>query len=120
MRRVKKELGFTLIEILIATAITAIVMIAGTAFIAKFARTSAAFAEGHELEESRGTVTGVLRSDFDGAGRNLTRPSAPGAGIVGGPPVVGISMPPCEFLVSGALAGTPLPRIVTRTAGLFG
>src|SRR5438105_2343843 len=80
MRRVKAENGFTLIEILIATAITAIVMIAGTAFIAKFARTSAAFAEGHELEESRGTVAGVLRSDFDGAGRNLTRPSAPGAG----------------------------------------
>jgi len=80
MRRVKKESGFTLIEILIATAITAIVMIAGTAFIAKFARTSAAFAEGHELEESRGTVAGVLRTDFDGAGRNLTRTSAPGAG----------------------------------------
>lgn len=80
MRRVKRENGFTLIEILIATAITAIVMIAGTAFIAKFARTSASFAEGHELEESRGTVAGILRSDFDGAGRNLTRPSAPGAG----------------------------------------
>ncbi len=31
MRRVKRENGFTLIEILIATAITAIVMIAGTA-----------------------------------------------------------------------------------------
>src|SRR5436853_2238735 len=80
MRRVKKELGFTLIEILIATAITAIVMIAGTAFIAKFVRTSAAFAEGHELEESRGTVAGILRSDFDGAGCNLTRSSPPGAG----------------------------------------
>src|SRR5437016_10840474 len=80
MRRVTRENGFTLIEILIATAITAIVMIAGTAFIAKFARTSAAFAEGHELEESRGTVAGILRSDFDGAGCNLTRPSAPGAG----------------------------------------
>src|SRR2546425_2487819 len=80
MRRVKRENGFTLIEILIATAITAIVMIAGTAFIAKFARTSAAFAEGHELEESRGTVAGVLHSDFDGAGRSLTRSSAPGAG----------------------------------------
>ncbi len=80
MRRVKKENGFTLIEILIATAITAIVMIAGTAFIAKFARTSASFAEDHELEESRGTLAGILRSDFDGAGRNLTRPSAPGAG----------------------------------------
>src|SRR5260221_950206 len=40
MRRVNRENGFTLIEILIATAITAIVMIAGTAFIAKFARTS--------------------------------------------------------------------------------
>jgi prepilin-type N-terminal cleavage/methylation domain-containing protein len=80
MRRVKRENGFTLIEILIATAITAIVMIAGTAFIAKFARTSASFAEDHELEESRGTLAGILRSDFDGAGRNLTRPSAPGAG----------------------------------------
>jgi prepilin-type N-terminal cleavage/methylation domain-containing protein len=80
MRRIKTQSGFTLIEILIATALTAIVMIAGTAFIAKFARTSASFAEGHELEESRGTVAGILRSDFDGAGRNLTRPSAPGAG----------------------------------------
>jgi prepilin-type N-terminal cleavage/methylation domain-containing protein len=80
MRRVNREQGFTLIEILIATAITAIVMIAGTAFIAKFARTSAAFAEGHELEESRGTVAGIFRSDFDGAGRNLTRSSPPGAG----------------------------------------
>ncbi len=80
MRRVTKENGFTLIEILIATAITAIVMVAATAFIAKFARTSAAFAEGHDLEEGRSTVAGILRSDFDGAGRNLTRSSAPGAG----------------------------------------
>ena len=79
MRRLREN-GFTLIEILIATAITAIVMIAGAAFIAKFARTSASFAEGHELEESRETLAGILRSDFDGAGRNLTRPSAPGAG----------------------------------------
>src|SRR5713226_165684 len=62
------------------TTMTTIVMIESTALIAKFARTSASFAEGHELEESRGTVAGILRSDFDGAGRNLTRPSAPGAG----------------------------------------
>jgi len=46
--------------------------------------------------------------------------ASPAAGIVGGPPVVGMSLAPCGFFVSGAVAGTPLPRMVTSTAGLFG
>ena len=72
--------GYSLIELLIAMAISVLATTAAVLLITKFARTAGAYAEVSTLEEGRSSAESLLRSDFDNAGFNLTRPSAPGAG----------------------------------------
>lgn len=80
MRERTTQLGFSLIELLIAMAVSLLATTSAVLLMTKFARTAGAYAEASTLEEVRGSAESVLRSDFDGAGFNLTRPSASGAG----------------------------------------
>jgi hypothetical protein len=80
MRRRESERGSTILEYLIAAVVTAILLIAAVAGIAKFTRATAASREVSDFEEGRAAVADITRTDLDGAGRNLTRPQAPGAG----------------------------------------
>lgn len=80
MRRRDSERGATILEYLIAAVITAILLIAAVAAISKFTRVAAATREVSDFEEARAAVADITRTDLDGAGRNLTRPQAPGAG----------------------------------------
>lgn len=80
MNRPSLQRGFSLIELLVAMAITIVAIAAAVLLITKFARTAGAYGEVSTLEEQRGSADTLLRSDFDGAGYNLTRPSAPDAG----------------------------------------
>jgi hypothetical protein len=61
-------------------AITIVAVGAAVLLITKFARTAGAYGEVSTLEEQRASADTLLRSDFDGAGYNLTRPSMPTAG----------------------------------------
>src|SRR6266849_3145778 len=75
MNRSSSQLGFSLIELLVAMAITVVAIAAAVLLIAKFARTAGAYGEVSPLEEQRGSADTLLRSDFEGAGYNLARPS---------------------------------------------
>jgi prepilin-type N-terminal cleavage/methylation domain-containing protein len=74
--------GFSLLELLITMAITAIAVLAAVGLMTKFARTAGAFTEVSTMEEARGSAETALRADLDGAGRNLTRPTPPLAGTI--------------------------------------
>ena len=80
MSRRHAQAGFSLIEMLIGMAITAVAVTAAVLLLTKFARTAGAYGEVSTLEEVRGSTESLLRADFDGAGYNLTRASQPGAG----------------------------------------
>ena len=73
--RIKQHAGFSLLELLISMAITAIAVLAAVGLMSKFARTVGAFTEVSTMEEARGSAETLLRADLDGAGRNLTRPT---------------------------------------------
>jgi prepilin-type N-terminal cleavage/methylation domain-containing protein len=75
-----KQHGFSLVELLIAMAVSLIAVVACVSLMSKFARAAGAYAEASILEEARGSSENLLRSDLDAAGFNLARPSAPGAG----------------------------------------
>src|SRR5713226_7502603 len=75
-----KQTGFTLLELLISMAISVIALTAALLLMTKFARNVGAYSEVAIMEEARGSSETLLRTDFDTAGFNLTRPSAPGAG----------------------------------------
>jgi prepilin-type N-terminal cleavage/methylation domain-containing protein len=76
----RQQQGFTLLELLISLAIGLIAVTAAVLLMTKFARGTGAYAEASYLEEARGSSESLLRADMDGAGYNLTRPSAPIAG----------------------------------------
>src|SRR5437764_1239079 len=80
MRTSLNQRGYSLLELLIAMAVSVVAIAATVLLITKFARTAGAYAEVSTLEEVRASAELLLRSDFDGAGFNLTRPSAAGAG----------------------------------------
>ena len=80
MKTSSLQRGFSLIELLVAMAITIVAVAAAVLLITKFARTAGAYGEVSTLEEQRGSADTLLRADFDGAGFNLTRPSMPSAG----------------------------------------
>jgi prepilin-type N-terminal cleavage/methylation domain-containing protein len=75
-----RQRGYSLLELLIGMTVSVVATTAAVLLITKFARTAGAYAEVSTLEEMRGSAEAVMRADFDGAGFNLTRPSAPGAG----------------------------------------
>jgi len=72
--------GFTLVELLVSMALSLIAIVAAVLLVTKFARTVGAYTEVTTMEEARSSSETLLRSDFDNAGLNLTRTSAPGAG----------------------------------------
>lgn len=80
MNQRRRQHGHSLIELLIAMAVSVIAITAAVLLMTKFARTAGTYTEASTLEEIRGSAESLLRTDFDGAGLNLTRPSAPGAG----------------------------------------
>src|ERR1041384_2364483 len=80
MRTSFNQRGYSLVELLLSMAITVIATTAAMLLISKFARTAGAYGEVTALEETRASAESLMRSDFDGAGFNLTRPSQPGAG----------------------------------------
>ena len=57
-------------------------LIVGAVVLAKFNVTTAAYAEVNELDETRAVVADLVKNDFDGAGRNLSRPEPPQAGTI--------------------------------------
>ncbi len=63
-------------------AVTLVAVLAVVGLITKFARTAGAFTEVSTSEEAKGTAETLLRADFDGAGRNLTRPTPSLAGTI--------------------------------------
>jgi len=77
MLKRRKQQGFTLLELLISLVISVIAVTATVLLMTKFARSSGAYAEASYLEEERGSFESLIRADMDGAGYNLTRPSAP-------------------------------------------
>jgi len=79
---IKQHAGFSLLELLISMAITAVAVLAAVGLMSKFARTVGAFTEVSTMEEARGSAETLLRADLDGAGRNLTRPTPPLAGTI--------------------------------------
>lgn len=74
------ERGATLIEYLIGASIIFLMLVVGAAVLAKTTSTAAAYLEVSELEQGRADLADALRSDFGGAGRNLTRAEPPGTG----------------------------------------
>src|SRR5947209_7241570 len=80
MKRPHSERGATLVEYLIGASILFLMLVVGAAVLAKTTSTTAAYLETSELEQGRADLTDALRSDFDGAGRNLTRAEPPGTG----------------------------------------
>jgi prepilin-type N-terminal cleavage/methylation domain-containing protein len=76
------QAGFSLLELLIAMAISVIAITAGLAVMTKFTRTVSAYTEVSTLNEAAGTAESLLRADLDTAGHNLTRPSPSLAGMI--------------------------------------
>lgn len=76
----RKEKGFTLVEIMIAMLITVIAVIGAMTIVVATGRKSAAFIETASLDDIRASTEDILKSDFDAAGHNLTRPPRVGAG----------------------------------------
>ncbi|MFL6284631.1 MAG: hypothetical protein ACJ74Q_15905 [Pyrinomonadaceae bacterium] len=74
------ERGASLIEYLIGAAILFLMLVVGAAVMAKMNSTTAAYLEVSELEQQRSDLADTLRTDFDGAGRNLTRAEPSGTG----------------------------------------
>lgn len=74
--------GAALVEYVIAAAIVFAMLIVGAGVLAKFNVTTAAYAETSELDETRAVLSDLIKNDFDGAGRNLTRPEPPQAGTI--------------------------------------
>ncbi len=72
--------GATLIELAIAATVLIILGVAAAGLIARFTQATASSTEVSELEEGRSVAADVERTDFDGAGRNLTRSEPPGSG----------------------------------------
>lgn len=82
MKGRESEKGATLVEYVIGATILFVMLIGGVGLLAKFNVTTAAYAEVNELDETRAVLTDLVRNDFDGAGRNLTRPEPPQAGTI--------------------------------------
>ena len=80
MVTLRTQSGFSLVELLVAMALTLLATLAAVLLMTKFAKTVGAYTEVSTMEEARGSGETLLRADFDGAGLNLTRPSASGAG----------------------------------------
>lgn len=80
MLHIRHQSGFTLLEMLISMAISVIALSAAVLLMTKFARSVGAYSEVAIMEEARGSSEALLRTDFDNAGLNLTRPSMPSAG----------------------------------------
>lgn len=71
------QAGVTLVEMLISMALSLIAVTAAVLLMTKFARSTGAYTEAAYLEEQRSSFEGLIRADMDGAGFNLTRPTAP-------------------------------------------
>lgn len=82
MKGRESERGSTLVEYIIGATILFVMLIVGAVVLAKFNVTTAAYAEVNELDETRAVVSDLVKNDFDGAGRNLTRPEPPLAGTI--------------------------------------
>jgi hypothetical protein len=79
MKGRESERGSALVEYVIGAGVLFVMLIVGAVVLAKFNVTTAAYAEVSELDETRAVVSDLVRNDFDGAGRNLTRPEPPPA-----------------------------------------
>lgn len=82
MKGRESERGSTLVEYIIGAGVLFVMLIVGAVVLAKFNVTTAAYAEVNELDETRAVVSDLVKNDFDGAGRNLTRPEPPLAGTI--------------------------------------
>lgn len=80
MTHKSQQSGFSLVELLISLAISVVAITTAVLLMTKFVRSSAAYVEASTMEEARGSTETLIRADFDGAGYNLTRSAAPGAG----------------------------------------
>src|SRR5829696_7947322 len=99
-----KERGATLIEVAIAAALLLIIGVAAVRMIARFTSATASSTEVSELEEARSVAADIEGTDFDGAGRNLTRSEPPGSGTE-------------QWLINNDSNYTsPSPGVITRPA----
>jgi hypothetical protein len=85
-------------------------LVVGAGVLAKFSAAAAAYAEVSELEDERAVVSDLVRNDFDGAGRNLTRAEPPETGKV----------EPAFLQNSDFDTGTPGRLLRTATSGWTG
>ncbi len=83
--RAERVRGMTLIELVIAVALLSIVIAAIALFTSGALRRNASFTEAGNLDTNRGVLSDLLRADFNFAGLGLTRPKAPGVGVVSVP-----------------------------------
>ncbi len=82
MKGRESERGATLVEYVIGAGLLFMMLIVGAVVLAKFNVTTAAYAEVNDLDETRAVVADLVKNDFDGAGRNLSRPEPPQAGTI--------------------------------------
>ena len=77
MKGREAERGAALVEYAVGAAILFAILIVGAGVLAKFNVTVAAYSEVSELDEARAVLADLVKNDFDGAGRNLTRGEPP-------------------------------------------
>lgn len=70
----------SLLEMMVSLSLLVIAVAAVAMFANAALRRSVSFAESGELDDRRASLSTLLRADFDGAGKGLTRTKEPGSG----------------------------------------